>query len=110
MGYRRAGWYSYDRFDNDGIHVDRIIPELQHIEVGDKMLTDANSGFTVMAVEPNRVLVLRIDDELGQISGAYVLDPLPGGRTRLILRLRAALPETCGRCSFSWCSTSATSS
>lgn len=89
MGYRRAGWYSYDRLDNDGIHVNRIIPELQHIAVGDKLLTDANAGFTVMAVEPNRALVLRIDDELGQISGTLVLDPLPGGRTRLILRLRA---------------------
>jgi hypothetical protein len=23
MGYRRAGWYSYDHFDNDGIQQNR---------------------------------------------------------------------------------------
>ena len=29
MGYRRAGWYAYDRFDNDAIpSAERIIPGL----------------------------------------------------------------------------------
>lgn len=60
MGYRRAGWYSYDMLDNEGIHVNRIIPELQHLEVGDTMKTDAEGGFTVTAIDPNRSLVLII--------------------------------------------------
>src|SRR5579859_1585976 len=56
MGYRRAGWYSYDILDNEGNHVDRIIPELQHLEVGDVMKTDAEGGFTVAAIDPDRSL------------------------------------------------------
>ena len=36
MGCRRAGWYSYDGLDNDGVpSADRIVPELQRVEVGD---------------------------------------------------------------------------
>ena len=36
MGAGRAGWYSYDRIDNGGKpSVDRIVPELQEIGVGD---------------------------------------------------------------------------
>lgn len=36
IGYKRAGWYGYDLLDNAGIpSADRIIPELQHIKVGD---------------------------------------------------------------------------
>ena len=103
MGYRRAGWYSYDRFDNDGRVVRRIIPELQRLEVGDVMLTDAKGGFVVEAVEPERVLVLMIHGGPGRgdldISAALVLDPLPDGRTRLRLRLRA---EFRGRLERTW--------
>ena len=93
MGYRRAGWYSYDRFDNDGRVVRRIIPELQHLEVGDVMLTDATGGFRVEAIESERLLVLMIHGGPGMgdldISGALLLRPLPGEQTRLLLRLRA---------------------
>jgi hypothetical protein len=36
MGCRRAGWYSYDGLDNGGVpSADRIVPELQRVEVGD---------------------------------------------------------------------------
>jgi hypothetical protein len=36
IGFGRAGWYSYDVLDNLGHHsAEHIIPELQHIEVGD---------------------------------------------------------------------------
>ncbi len=36
MGCRRAGWYSYDGLDNAGLpSADRIIPEFQHVQVGD---------------------------------------------------------------------------
>jgi hypothetical protein len=36
IGFGRAGWYTYDLLDNLGRHsADRIIPELQHIAVGD---------------------------------------------------------------------------
>src|SRR5262249_1265306 len=40
MGYRRGGLYSYDWLDRwfgylDGPSADRILPEFQHLEVGD---------------------------------------------------------------------------
>jgi uncharacterized protein YndB with AHSA1/START domain len=91
MGYRRAGWYSYDRFDNDGIHVRRIIPEFQALKVGDIMLTDSGGGFRVEAIEPEQSLVLKIDRaSVGQdleLSCVITLEPLDGHRTRLILRV-----------------------
>jgi hypothetical protein len=89
MGYRRAGWYSYDFIDNDRIHVNRIIPELQHLEVGDIMKTDAEGGFTVATIDPNRSLVLTIRSLYAQISSAIVLDEIDERQTRLIMRLRA---------------------
>jgi carbon monoxide dehydrogenase subunit G len=93
MGYRRAGWYSYDRFDNDGIVVKRIIPELQHLAVGDMMLTDSTGGFRVEAIEPERSIVMMIHGAAtgmdADISSTLVLNPIDDHRTRLILRARA---------------------
>src|ERR671936_650280 len=38
MGYKRAGFYGYDALDNGGIpSADRIIPALQHLQVGDAL-------------------------------------------------------------------------
>jgi hypothetical protein len=89
MGFRRAGWYSYDILDNEGKHVDRIIPELQHLEVGDVMKTDAEGGFTVAAIESNRSLVLVIRNLYSQISSSIFLDEIDKEQTRLVMRLRA---------------------
>ncbi|CAG0936469.1 hypothetical protein TFLX_05344 [Thermoflexales bacterium] len=93
LGYRRAGWYSYDRFDNDGVVVKRIIPELQHLAVGDMLLTDATGGFRVEAIEPERSLVMLIHGAAmgmdADISSALVLNPIGQQHTRLILRARA---------------------
>jgi hypothetical protein len=77
MGYGRAGYYSYDRVDvalrkvlpvraraNGGVpsadRTDRIVPELQHLEVWDVLpaLPNAEGGFAVAALEPERSLVL----------------------------------------------------
>lgn len=94
MGYRRAGWYSYDRFDNDGVVVRRIVPELQHLAVGEVMLTDSTGGFRVEAIEPERCLVLMIRGiEKGMnadISSVFRLVGLEGDRTRLLVRVRGA--------------------
>ncbi len=89
MGYEHAGWYSYDFIDNKGIHVNRIIPELQHLEVGDVMKTDAGGGFTVAAIDPGRSLVLVIRNLYAQISSTIYLDEIDKEQTRLIFRLRA---------------------
>jgi hypothetical protein len=61
MGAGRAGWYSYDFIDNGGKpSAERIIPELQHVEVGFILpwLPGATDGFNILACDPGRSLVL----------------------------------------------------
>lgn len=89
-GYTRAGWYSYDRFDNAGVpSADRIIPELQDLEIGDVMLTTPKAGFVVRSIDPGRSIVLEIEHGGSQITSVPLLSSLPGGRSRLVFRVRA---------------------
>jgi len=64
MGFGRAGWYSYDAMDNMGASATGILPEFQHLAVGEIMPTHPGGGFKVEVVEPDRALVLFIDTEL----------------------------------------------
>lgn len=87
MGCRRAGWYSYDGLDNAGVRsVEQILPELQRLQVGDifPMTPKAQDRFVVRVVEPDRALVL--GDDAGQMSWAFVLEPVDETSTRLITR------------------------
>ena len=95
MGAGRAGWYSWDAIDNGGAPSrTRIVPELQSIARGDIMpaVPGAKDAFIVAAVDPPRDLVLTAPDGHGgnAVGWEHVLDPLPGGRTRLIVRGRAS--------------------
>lgn len=93
-GYSRAGWYSYDRIDNAGVpSADRIVPELQRLEVGDILPTGRDFGFEVEAIDPNRSLVLAIRHEDAVISSVFELVPDGPGRCRLVVRLRSYLPR-----------------
>ena len=63
MGYQRGGLYSYDWLDRlfgflDRPSADRIIPEFQHLSVGDKIPLPRGQGYPVAAIEPGRALVL----------------------------------------------------
>lgn len=86
MGYRRAGWYSYDRIDNGGRpSANRIIAELQvRLKPGERLPGGPEKAFRVMSVEPYRSLVLG-----PQISWSFGLYPQSDGTTRLVERLRA---------------------
>jgi hypothetical protein len=64
MGYGRAGWYSYDALDMRGASSDRVVEELQHLEVGDTVATDPDGGFVVKVLDPGRALVLYVDPEI----------------------------------------------
>ena len=89
MGCRRAGVYSYDRLDNGGVpSADQILPEFQHIEVGDILpwTPTSEDGFIVRAVEPERALVL--GEDTGSFTWTFVLEPIDATSTRLITRLR----------------------
>ena len=61
LGCQRAGWYAYDLLDNGGMpSAERIIPEYQHIAVGDvvKAMPKGDFGFPVARLEPGRSLTL----------------------------------------------------
>ena len=45
MGYNRAGWYSWDRFDNGGRpSAERIHPEWEEIKLGDRLTAWSPGG------------------------------------------------------------------
>jgi hypothetical protein len=109
MGYHRGGWYTYEWVDRlvfrmSNPSADRIVPELQHIEVGD-IVPDGEPGtawYVVDRLEPGRSLVLhstthyppqwRDRPELGvwvDWTWSYLVEPMGDG-TRLLVRVRAA--------------------
>ena len=88
MGIRRAGFYTHDRVERllfraryvEGRHsATRIHPELQDVKPGDRIYMGGGAYAPVTEVEPNRHLVT---------FETFVLRPLPGNRTRLIVRYR----------------------
>ena len=106
MGWGRAGWYTarwVDRlfFPANGPSADRIMPELQHVEVG-SFIPDGpphtECGLTVEQIESERALVLHSNSHLPiswrvhatlDWSWAFVLTPLlDGNRTRFHFRSR----------------------
>ena len=95
MGGGRAGWYSWDAIDNGGRRsATSILPAFQSIRPGDIMpaVPGAVDAFVVAAVDPPRDLVLTVPDGHGgtAVAWEHYLEPLAGGRTRLIARGRAS--------------------
>lgn len=93
MGCQRAGWYSWDILDNAGERsADRIIPELQNLQVGDVIpwRPTGAEGFKVLRIVPERALVLGSEAPGWSGTWAFVLEPLDATRTRLVTRYRAA--------------------
>ena len=70
MGYKRAGWYSYDAIDMNQGSSREIVPEYQAIEVGQVMPTHPEGGFIVKVVEPDRALVLYLDSTIARDQAA----------------------------------------
>jgi hypothetical protein len=88
IGYKRAGWYSYDWIDNLGKpSADRIIPELQNLKEGDliPMGPIENFGFNVHTIVPNHYMLW---GEHGGMSWLWHLNQIEENKTRLITRVR----------------------
>jgi len=89
IGVTRAGWYSYDLLDNLGKpSAQRIIPELQHVAVGDviPMSPDGKQGLRVKDFEANQWMLWW--DNKGDSTWYWGLSPLDESQTRLITRVR----------------------
>lgn len=88
LGYRRAGLYSYDKLDNDGIpSAEHIIPEFQDLQVGDSIPIGPDFFVGVAVLEPNESLLLEFP-EWAEATWAWGLYPDGSNRTRLVTRLR----------------------
>jgi hypothetical protein len=97
MGYRRAGFYSWDILDNDGIpSSERIIPEYQTLKVGDLVPLSRNANVRVAAMEANSQLLL-VPQSAPDWTWAWGLYPIDAHRTRLVSRLRVRLPKLTSR-------------
>lgn len=99
MGYKRGGWYSYDLLDNGGVpSADHIVPELQHLEIGDTVPYMPGQAFKVVGKRPNRALVLLFDTDVWLFRWAFVLEPLDEQSTRLLIRARSTTPQGPASC------------
>ncbi len=107
-----------------GESADEILEEFQDLAVGDLVPTHPHGGFAARVVEPGEALVLFIDDSMMreqveelvadrlddadvpagadfdmppyQVSWAFELEEVAGGRTRLIERLRFRIEDVNG--------------
>jgi hypothetical protein len=103
LGQGRGGFYSYSWLENlagaDIHNVDRVVPELQGLEVGDtiRMATEdywLQSPLTTMTVEridPGRTLVLQ-----GYDGGTWTfhLEPIGAETTRFVVRGRTPADQS----------------
>lgn len=118
MGWGRAGYYTWYPWDNGGVpSADRIVPELQDLAIGGVIPDGPRSreGFGVWRVHTlerpwtmvlvskrNLITGREIEDGDGSnesfidCSWAFVLEPLTGNRTKLVIRVRAAFERLHG--------------
>ena len=89
IGCKRAGWYSYDRVDNLGIHSsEHIIPEFQHFGVGQVIPFSPNGkmGMFVKDFETNCSMLW--EDKGNTCTWCWGIYPIDSKHTRLINRVR----------------------
>ena len=94
MGYKRGGLYSYDWLDRlfgylDRPSATRILPEFQHLEVGERIPMGIGPAWPVAVVDPNHALVLDMRN-LGPIDWVWQFGIYAVGdnRTQLVSRSR----------------------
>jgi hypothetical protein len=90
VGYRRAGFYSYDLLDNLGRpSAGAVLPQWQHLHDGDVAAPMANpptpaTSFVIAHADPPEQLVWAKPDS----TWCWSLHAMPDGRTRVVTRLR----------------------
>jgi len=115
IGYKRAGWYTYDTLhrlvgiagcvDDERRSARRIIPELQDLEVGDVIEIAPGMGYSVVGLERERALILQsildadkwesvssdgpLPEKYLRSSWVWFLEEVDRETTRLIVRVRS---------------------
>ena len=92
FGYKKAGMYCYDWFDNDGVpSAERIIQEYQNLKVGDLIPLSAVMYVKVTELNPNRSMLWVFPEGSGPWSNstwAWELYEEDAQHSRLLTRLR----------------------
>jgi hypothetical protein len=99
IGYRRAGWYTYDWFYQltgsdsfvDGHSSNRIVRELQGLKVGDEIRIAPKVAFKVVRLD--RPYLMLLSASKARISWLWYLQDAGDGKTRLIERYRSPAPR-----------------
>jgi hypothetical protein len=92
IGYQRGGLYSYDWLDRlfgylDRPSATRILPEFQHLAVGDGIPVGHGPSWPVATIDPNRALVLDMRNRGGfDWVWQFGLYPVDESRTQLVTR------------------------
>lgn len=111
IGQGRGGFYSYEFLENlvgcDIHNADRILPEFQHLKVGDVIhLHPQSPPIPIVAIEPNRYILLHAcnsvsthedsnePDEYINVSWLFYLKPIDARSCRLISRWRSDYKQT----------------
>jgi hypothetical protein len=99
IGYQRGGLYCYDWLDRlfgfvDRPSATRILPEFQHLAVGDEVRLGPREELTVSALEPPHALVLSSQAHGMEWVWQFGLCPLDDQRTRLVSRGTERVPNT----------------
>ena len=95
MGYKRAGFYGFDRLDNGGMpSAERILPEYQDLKVGDSLPLCEYKGRPVNALhviemERNKSMAwVFVIGPWQNTTWSWGLYPVDSEHTRLVSRLR----------------------
>ena len=101
MGFKRAGWYSYDWIDNLAKQSARsILPEWQGLKAGDR-IPAGPLWFTASTVDPDRAFCMVQRSRWVSFSLGFELHPAGEG-TRLVSRARASVNLPGGRLIALW--------
>ena len=103
IGQGRGGFYSYTWLENlvgcEIVNAETIHPEWQDLKPGDALrLHPKIPALPVTIVDKSHALVLGgesvPEQHLPSVSWAFVLEPMPGNATRLLIRWRSRMPNT----------------
>lgn len=97
MGRGRGGLYSYDALDRafgvlDAPSARTLLPRFQRLAPGDTIPVGGSAGWPVAIADPNRTLLLNVNEAGARVTWVFVLTPVGSGGTRLVTRVRARLP------------------